>query len=311
VLQRPPWVHEVPLPGPDPAVLHAVATLADGTTAEDSLLLNAPQADQVNVDLVELYTAVVDPRGRPVRGLGERDFRVIEEGVPQRLERFAEVTDLPVHVALLLDTSTSMTLRLPQVRQAALQFLQQLVRPQDEVMVVTLDDGPVVRAGFTHDLAFLGNGLEGLEARGGTALYDSLIFGLQALQDVKGQRVLVLLSDGVDERSRATVAQVMELARRAAVTIYTIGIEDDRPMTPTLDRPLLTKLAEETGGRSFFVSGTSHLTEVYAEVQRDMRSRYLLAYYSSHADDRRSFRLVDVRVDQPRAAARTIRGYYP
>src|SRR5262249_11378236 len=157
-------------------------------------------------------------------GLSERDFRVFEDGQQQRVERFAEVGDLPVHVTLAIDTSTSMTLRLPEVKKAALAFLRDLVRPQDEAMLLTFDDGPHVRAGFTHDLAFLANGLEGLAARGGTALYDSLVFALDQLQQVQGQRVLVLLSDGVDERSQGTARDVMELARRGAVTLYTIGL---------------------------------------------------------------------------------------
>ena len=307
---RAPFERQLALPGPDPTLLRAVAYLDDGTSAEDSVLLNAPNADEMDVDLVELYTAVVDGQGRPVRGLAQREFRIFEEGEEQRLDRFAEVSNLPVHVALTLDTSTSMTLRLPDVKLAAQAFLKDLVRPQDEVMIVAFDDVPRVRAGFTHDLAFLGNALEGLEARGGTALYDSLVFTLDQLQEVRGQRVLVLLSDGLDERSRHTADEVMELARRSAVTIYAIGIADSHEQAPIIDRQLLDKLASETGGRSFYVDHTRDLGPVYAEIERDVRSRYLLAYYSSNAGER-SFREVDVKLAERRLSARTIRGYYP
>ncbi len=245
-----------------------------------------------------------------MRGLPAGNFRVFEEGEEQRLDRFDEVSNLPVHVALALDTSTSMTLRLPEVKLAAQAFLKDLVRPQDEVMIVAFDDVPRVRAGFTHDLAFLGNALEGLEARGGTALYDSLVFTLDQLQEVRGQRVLVLLSDGLDERSRHTADEVLELARRSAVTIYAIGIADSHEQAPIIDRPLLDKLASETGGRSFYVDDTRDLGPVYAAIERDVRSRYLLAYYSSNAGER-SFREVDVKLAERRLSARTIRGYYP
>jgi Ca-activated chloride channel family protein len=204
-----------------------------------------------------------------------------------------------------------MTLRLPAVKQAALAFLRGMVRPQDEVMLLTFDEAPRVRAGFTHDLGFLANGLEGLAPRGNTALYDSLVFALEQLLVVRGQRVLVLLSDGIDDRSQASVGDVMELARRAAVTIYTIGLEDpSMAQAPLIDRSLLSKLAEESGGRAFFVGDLARLGSVYAEIEHDVRSRYLLAYYSSHAGER-SFRLVDVKVDPPRLSARTIHGYYP
>lgn len=309
-LRRAPWEQPVTLRGPDPTLLRAVAYLADGTHAEDSVLLNAPQADEVDVDLVELYTAVVDRAGRPVRGLTQADFRVFEQGDAQRLDRFAEVADLPVHVVLSIDASTSMTLRMPDVKRAGQAFLRELVGPKDEVMLVTFDDAPHVRVGFTHDQAFLANGLEGLEARGGTALYDSLVFALEELQKVRGQRVLVLLSDGLDEKSRSTAADVLELARRSAVTLYTIGIAESRFNAPIIDRALLDKLAAETGGRSFYVDRTRDLDAVYAEIERDMRSRYLLAYYSSHAGER-AFRLVDVKLPESRLSARTIRGYYP
>jgi hypothetical protein len=95
------------------------------------------------------------------------------------------------------------------------------------------------------------------------------------------------------------------------VTLYTVGLEDTEPYSPIIDRPLLTRLAEETGGRCFIVEGTSSLQSVYREIEQDVRSRYLLAYYSSHAGDERSFRLVDVKLAGQRLAARTIRGYYP
>jgi Ca-activated chloride channel homolog len=310
-LQHAPWERQLTLGGSAPMLLRAVAYLADGTSAEDSVLLNAPQGGQhVDVDLVELYTAVVDRQGRPVRGLDARDFRVFEQGEQQRLDRFAEVGDLPVHLALSIDTSTSMTLRLPDVKRAAQAFLRELVGPKDQVMLITFDNVPRLRVGFTHDMAFLGNGLEGLEARGGTALYDSLVFALEELQKVRGQRVLVLLSDGLDERSHASADDVLELARRAAVTLYTIGLADSRAQAPEIDRALLDKLAAETGGRSFYVDRTRALDGVYAEIERDMRARYLLAYYSSHAGER-AFRVVDVKLPESRLSARTIRGYYP
>jgi Ca-activated chloride channel family protein len=312
VWRQPPYRHEVAAPGRDPALLRAVAFLTDGTSAEDSRLLNAPLSDVVDVDLVELYTAVVDRRGRPVQGLAPEHFRVYEEGSEQRLERFEEVDDLPVHVALVLDSSASMTLRMAEMRAAALEFLQQIVTPRDRVTLITFDNAPRVRVGFTSDLAFLANGLEGLEARGGTALYDSLVFALEQLEGIEGQRVVVLLSDGIDERSRATEADVLELARRSAVTLYTVGLEaPQRTDAPTLDKLLLRRLADETGGRCFFVRDDGALRSAYAAIEREVRSRYLLAYYSSNASEAESFRLVDVAVERPALVARTIRGYYP
>lgn len=309
VLERQPYSHELVVPPGQLVVLRAVAVLADGTTAEDSVVLNAPRGDRIDVELVELYTAVVDRMGHPVEGLTADDFRVFEEGVEQRLARFEEVDGLPAHVALVIDTSTSMALRLAEVKAAAVAFLRQLVRPRDQVMLVTFDTAPRMRVGLTDDLALLANGLEGLRAQGGTALYDSLAFTLGELEGIRGQRAVVLLSDGIDERSRTKAAEVMELALRSAVTLYTIGIEAPGPLAPVLERDLLAELAERTGGRSFFVEDASELRAAYAEIDRDMRARYLLAYHSTHAGDR-SFRLVDVEMAAPRLTPRTILGYY-
>ena len=311
VLQRPPFEREVALGGTQPAVLRAVAYLSDGAAAEDSVLINSGHGAQVDVDLVELYAAVVDRRGRPVTGLPESRFRVVEEGRPQRVERFAEVRDLPLHVALLVDTSHSMTSRIDKVREAALGFLRQIVTPRDQVSLITFDNTPRVRVPFTGDFAFLANGLEGVRPSGSTALHDSLAFALEQFEGIAGQRVLVLLSDGVDEASSATAEEVMELARRSATTVYAIGLEDTSPQAPEIDRALLTRLAEETGGRAFFTGRPESLSSAYAEIEREVRSRYLLSYYSSQAADRTSFRLVNVEVSAPHLSARTIRGYYP
>jgi VWFA-related protein len=311
VLQRPPFEREVPIGGPQPAVLRAVAYLTDGAAAEDSVLLNSSNGAEVDVDLVELYAAVVDRRGRPVTGLPEGRFRVVEEGRPQRVERFAEVRDLPLHVALLVDTSHSMTSRIGKVREAAQAFLREIVTPRDEVTLITFDNTPRVRVPFTRDLDFLANGLEALRPSGGTALHDSLAFALEQFEGIEGQRVLVLLSDGVDESSSTTPEEVMELARRSATTIYAIGLEDSNPRSPAIDRPLLVRLAEETGGRAFFGGRLESLGDAYAEIEREVRSRYLLSYYSTQAADRTSFRLVNVEVSAPNLSARTIRGYYP
>lgn len=310
VLERPPYSRRLAVTPGEPVVLRAVGTLADGTTAEASLVLNSPHGDRLDVELVELYTAVVDRRGHPVEGLTTEDFRVLEEGEEQRLARFEEVDGLPAHVALMIDTSTSMTLRLAEVKQAALAFLRQLVRPRDQVSLVTFDTAPRMRVGFTDDFARLANGLEGLSAQGGTALHDSLAFTLGELDGIRGQRAVVLLSDGIDERSRTRAAEVMDLALRSAVTLYTIGIEAPGPLAPELERDLLVELAERTGGRSFFVDDAAELAAAYAEIDRDLRARYLLAYHSTHAGGR-SFRTVEVEVAERRLTPRTISGYYP
>jgi Ca-activated chloride channel homolog len=311
VWREAPWQGPVRLPTSEPAVLKAVARLDEGAVAEDAMLLNVDGYDSVRVDLVELSTSVTDHRGRAAEGLRAEDFRVVEDGVEQQIERFTVVRDAPVHAALVVDASSSMGSILASVQRAAQGFLSTLLTQQDRALLVTFGNAPQLRVPLTDNVARLANGLELIEARGATALYDSLVFTLGQLQGIRGQRALVVLSDGLDNRSRHSADDVLELARRAAVTIFTIGIEERGSLTSQLDRETLRRLAEESGGRSFFIHDPAALDEVYASIERDLRSRYLLSYYSSNTSGNRSFRVVDVRVDRPRLAARTIRGYYP
>jgi Ca-activated chloride channel family protein len=162
---------------------------------------------------------------------------------------------------------------------------------------------------MTNRLEDLAGGLAGLMAERGTSLYDSVVFSLFYFNGIKGQRALLLLSDGKDENSRFTIDQTLDFARRAGVAIYSIGL--DIPRTEFETRKVLRELAEETGGRSFFVKETAELSEVYAAIQKELRSRYLLAYQSSNASKELKFRTVDVEVAGSGLEAKTMRGYYP
>ena len=309
-LDAPPFERAVELPRPRATTaLRAVATLEDGRRAEDTVLVNARDvADRVDVHMVELYTSAVDQRGREVGGLGPDDFEVHEDGVPQTLLRCEKVDDLPVHASLVLDVSASMTYRMPTLAKAAAAFLTDTFTPRDRANVVVFDRHPRVVVPFTADLPRLANALVGLRAGGGTALNDGLIFALREMQGIGGQRVLLLFSDGDDRLSTVATRQVLEYARRAGVTIHTVGIAI--PPEHYQPRNLLADLATETGGLSFFVEDLGGIDQVYAEIGRAMRSSYLLAYQSSHGTGG-GFRTVEVAVARPGTEAHTIRGYYP
>jgi Ca-activated chloride channel family protein len=161
---------------------------------------------------------------------------------------------------------------------------------------------------FTNQLLSLGAGLAGLKAERGTALYDSVVFGLYYFNGLKGQRALIVLSDGKDESSKLTLEETLDFARRAGVAIYTIGLGK------TLEhdaKKALEKLAEETGGRSFFVDEAKELSPIYQSIQEELRSQYLLVYQSTNAKPDKKFRTVDVKVREPGLEAHTVRGYYP
>jgi Ca-activated chloride channel family protein len=304
----PPFEHLLPLDGiGDTAVVRALGVLDDGSEAEDAALINGPMTSEVvAVDLVEVYATVVDRRGRPVTGLEADAFTVLEENQPQTLRRFEQVHDLPVHATILLDTSASMAKRLVAARDAATRFFEQVVvSDRDEVALIAFNDRPQVIAPYTHDRAVFAAGIESLAAARSTALYDSLIYALYYQGGLSDQRALLVISDGEDEISRHSEDEALEYARRARVTLYTVGLDLDGDGS----RRTLTRLAEETGGRSFFVDDTEALDEVYRAILDELRSRYLLVYQSPGAG--RRFRRIDVRVTGRGLKVRALRGYYP
>jgi VWFA-related protein len=308
-LYQPPWVQPIALtPDEEVTYVRAVAYLPDGNSTVDLVFVNAPEyLEELDVQFVELYTTVTDPHGRPVEELDRTAFRVSEDGVPQAIQRFERVRNLPIHAAILIDNSGSMRGSLDEVRRAALSFFRQAITPRDRAAVITFNKFPHLAVKLTSNLQALGGGLAGLTAEGETALYDSLIFSLYYMTGIRGQRALLVLSDGKDEASRFSFEEAMEYARRAGVTIYTIGLALDSQEA----RKKLAELADVTGGRSFFLADSARLEEIYGSIQQELRSQYLIAYQSTNTSGGDGFRTVDLTVDRAGLKVKTISGYYP
>jgi VWFA-related protein len=313
-LYQPPFTQPILLPkGKEITYVRAVAYLEGGASTDSLVLVNAPDfTHNVDVQLVELYTAAVDRKGRPVEGLDAGDFTVLEDGQPQQIRRFELVQNVPVYAGILLDTSASMAQgnRLDNAVRGALRFFDKVITPKDRAAVITFADQPSLAVRFTNQQPVLAGGLAGLTAAGNTALYDSLIYSLYYFGGVKGKKALILLSDGKDEGSRYGFDDALEYARRSGVTIYTVGI--DLASSEADVRMKLARLSEETGGRSFSVSEAGQLDGIYDQIQQELRSEYLLAYQSSKTDAAPDkFRTVEVKVSRPGVEAKTVRGYYP
>ncbi|HVT61759.1 MAG TPA: VWA domain-containing protein [Thermoanaerobaculia bacterium] len=310
-LYQPPFVQTVPLPAAaGPTVVRAVGYLADGSSTEDLVVVNAPEAsERLDVRLVELYASVLDGSNRPVRDLARGDFKVLEDGKEQTLLRFEQVTDLPVHLLLVIDTSASMAHSLPQVQKAALAFVERLITPRDRAALLTFSDTPVLRSQLTSDHAALALALAGLHAERGTAFFDSLVYGLSYMKGIHGQAALLLFTDGDDHLSHLGFDEALAFARRSGVAIYAVGAQVSRLDLQARGR--LSKLASETGGRSIFIDSAAELEAVYAAIEQELRARYLLAYQSQNTARDGAFRSVDVRVAGAGREVKTIRGYYP
>jgi Ca-activated chloride channel homolog len=312
-LYQPPYTQPILLPkGKEVTYVRAVAYLEGGNSTEDLVLVNVPGFNQkVDVQFVELYTSVVDGRGRPVDGLGKEDFRVLEDGAPQQIRRFERVADVPIYAGILLDTSASMSEgdRLHQAVQGAMGFFDKVITPKDRAAVITFADQPSLAVRFTNQQELLAGGLAGVTAAGNTALYDSLIYALYYFGGVKGKKSIILLSDGKDEGSRYNFGDVLEYARRSGVAIYTVGIGLSSQNADI--RLKLSRLADETGGRFFFIEKAKELDGIYDAIQKELRSQYLLAYQSSQEGGTDKFRAIEVKIGKPGMEAKTVRGYYP
>lgn len=310
-LYQPPF--ETWLVVPDPTglgYLRALAVLDDGGQAEDVQFVNAPTfLTGVKVETVELPVVVVDHAGKPVQGLEETEFEVLEDGVPQQISHFSHEQEMPIRLGLVLDTSGSMEKTLPEVQRVVLGFLHNLLRPKDRAFVVAFSDQPSLLEGFTADFQALERALIALRADRETALYDAVIYGLFQFSGVRGRKCLITLTDGKDNASRMDFDRAMDYAQRSGVTVYTIGI--DLPITEIRTRSQLTKLAQITGGDSVFLSRDAKLQPVYDRINRELRSQYLLAYTSSSDAPADKFRNVTVRVKRTGVEVRTIAGYYP
>ncbi len=309
-LYQPPFSQLMLLDGDaELAYVRAVGHLEGGATAEDVVFINSRQPiEEIDVQLVEVYAAVLDRDKRPVEGLTAADFTVLEDDVAQTVTRFEQVRDLPVHAAILFDTSASMVDRLPAARTAAMEFFQEIVTPKDRVAFIPFNDRPDLAVPFTNDLEELPEKLAVLAAERGTALWDSLVFTLHYFNGISGQRAILILSDGDDESSRYTAKQAREFALTAGVAVYAIGLD-----LPSLHgtRAQLARLAQVTGGRAYFIDDVGELASIYAQIQRELRSKYLLAYHSSNESADGEFRAIDVRVSRPGTSVEALRGYFP
>jgi len=271
--------------------------------------------------LVALNVTVLDRAAKFVRGLQSGDFVVYEDGVKQDV-RFCESTRVPLDLIVLIDTSASMRDKLDGVREAAAGLLKTL-RPEDRGAVVTFANSVTVLQPLTPDPALLQAALHNLAATGNTSLNNAVYVSLKAFGawaqhdgDVRRQAI-VLLSDGADTSSLVSFNDVIELARRMGVSIYTVSLQSPFAALPSrvADRDVeeadsaMRDLAKETGAQSFFPPASA-LKQVYAAIASELASQYSIGYVPANGQPDGTFRRVRVQViTRPDVQSRTRVGY--
>jgi len=276
---------------------------------------SAPAATlHVDVRLVNIFVNVTDKTGALVGGLTRDDFQIKEDGRPQTIAVFDRESDMPLNLTLAIDTSGSTFKDRPLEQQAAHRFVHALMRPQDKMSLLEFSTYVTERTPFTNKVSQIDHGLNSLRGGDATALYDAIYLGCQRLGPLDGRKVMVLVSDGGDTAKNTTYAQALEQALRNEVMIYSLI---DVPIEASAGRDLggehaLITLAEQTGGKSFYVS-EGGLDKAFERVSDDLRTQYVLGYYPHNQEPGRVFHRIQISI--PRAAAgdfniRNRTGYY-
>jgi VWFA-related protein len=289
--------------------LRVVATLDDGTSTEDVRYYNAPKyLSEENVKAVELYTSVFS-KGRPVTGLTKENFAVLEDTVPQTVDAFEVVTNLPLSLGIGVDTSGSMEESIVEAQKAAVEFLKDVMTKRDRSFLVTFDNEPQLVSRFTTDRDRLAQALAGLRAQGSTALWDALVYGLYQYQGTRGRKAYVILTDGEDRCSHFTFDAALDYAKKTGVTVYFIGLKIGSTQLDV--RHKLNRIAKETGGMVYYVDSARNLAKIYAEINEELRSQYLISYVPQNKSVSNQWRKIEVKMTPSNLTARTISGYYP
>jgi Ca-activated chloride channel family protein len=292
----------------------------------------------VNVDLVPVIFSVTNRRQKFVTDLQKEDFRVLEDGKPQEIRFFSRETDLPLRVALLLDTSNSIRERLKFEQEAAIDFLFNVIRRQkDRAFLMTFDDEPTIIQDYTDNVGSLRDAIMKERAGGGTALYDAVYYACEqrlmnppkpAAPSVELRRVLVVISDGDDTLSKHSRSEAIELAQRAGVVVYTISsstqwvtAEEETDQNKRVGRKYhmepgdkaLQQMADETGGRAFFPYRVDDLGQSFQDIGDELRSQYSLAYTPANRSADGRFRKIQIQMERREykdLIIRARRGYY-
>jgi len=269
----------------------------------------------VHTELVVAPAVVTDGRGHRVGGLTRESFRIFDDGRLQPISAFHH-GESSVTLGLIVDRSQSMRPK-TQALLAAVTSLLRTSRTDDELFAVDFNDDVslALAAGrpFTNDADELAAALGAIRAEGRTALYDGVAAGLEHLEAGRGERrALVLVSDGGDNGSRRTYAEVLALARRSDAVIYAIGLMGSSPAEEQEDAGLLQRLCKDTGGVAYFPKTVAEIAEASATVASDLREQYTLGFAPAERTNGRTFRKIEVTASAPglgRLRVRTRSGY--
>jgi Ca-activated chloride channel family protein len=272
---------------------------------------------KTNVNEVNLIFTVTDKHGRFIQNLQQKDFALLDnQKAPAQVFNFTQQTNLPLRVGIMIDASTSIRQRFEFEQSAAVQFLQQVIRPQtDLAFVMGFDVTPYVTQNYTNDQDKLEAGITKLRPGGGTALFDAVYKAcrdqlIKAPASPQGsvRKALILISDGDDNQSRAYPDDSIKMCQRAETIIYAISTN----VSPSRDRgdDVLKKMAEATGGVAFFPKRLEEMSGSFHDIEEELRSQYSLIYRPADFKLDGAFRSIYLVALDRRYQVRAKKGYF-
>jgi Ca-activated chloride channel family protein len=278
------------------------------------------QIKEVTVN-VRLPVTVIDKNNRFVVDLKQTDFEIAEDKTPQAIISFQPQSNLPLDLAVLMDTSNSVKPKLKFEKDASYSFLETMLGSrQDRALFATFDSQVELHQDFTDSLDLLTQAIDKVKAQGGTRMYDA-IYGIceekmMASTSLGRRRAMVVITDGKDTESERELKEVIDIAQRSETPVYVISTESGgifSVQAGLVDRKEdkdLKRLAEETGGRAFFTADMNELKERLAGIARELRSQYLIAYEPTNGNYDGKFRQVEVKLPKHKdLRIRTKKGY--
>jgi VWFA-related protein len=283
---------------------------ADGTKQASS-----PEQIHVVSNLKNVLFSVTDKKHHLVIDLTKNDFRVFEDEKLQKIQFFSRESNLPLRIGILIDTSNSIRERLHFEQEAAIDFLQETLRPdKDQAFIVGFDVEPQLVQDYTDNLDKLATAIRSLQAGGGTGLYDAIYYACKQKMIYSPppepylRRVMIVVSDGEDNQSVHTREEALAMAERGEVTIY--AISTNRTGMPIPGDKVLKYLAEETGGRAFFPFEAADLAKNFQEISSELRSQYSLAYVPTDQVRDGTFRKIKIETVEKGLRVRAPMGYF-
>jgi Ca-activated chloride channel homolog len=287
--------------------IRVVATLANGERLVATRRTREIDVNEaVSVQVVQVNALVSDRSGKFVTGLKPAQFRVTENGVPQKIVHF-EAEEAPLEIVVAMDISGSMGIALEELKAAVRQFLLKL-KPVDQVTLVAFNEEMFVLTQRESDPAKLSAAVDRLTTWGGTTLYDAIIRSVDLLSRQQGRRSLVVFSDGEDQSSQASFAAVDRALRGSDATLYMVALGRGRQEANL--RETLDALAEPTGGRALFAEKPSELGDAFAELLNELTNQYLLGFESTNAAKDGLWRKLEVDVPGTPYRVRARQGYF-